>query len=133
MSNGVQKFWLLYLLLAVQTVGAAAEENQDQVMLLERLDELRRENRVSAVGLALVEDGQVTFSGGFGKLEHGGSRPLTQDSLFRVGSVTKSFTALALVRYRSRHETAWPPVRFHSCSSLGYAYAGWAIESLSVD
>ena len=108
MRAGFHKFWLVYTLMAGLMLGkaAAANANKDQVSLLERLDELRRENRVSAIGLALVENGQVTFTGGLGSLRHGESRPVTQDSIFRVGSVTKSFTALALVSLARTREVS---------------------------
>ena len=102
----MRKSRILLLLLAALTVGVAADGSRDRASLLERLDTLRRENSISAVGLALIEGGEVTFTGGLGSLEHGSSVPVAQDSLFRVGSVTKSFTALALVSLAKTRKTS---------------------------
>ncbi|WP_117314719.1 serine hydrolase [Chromatocurvus halotolerans] len=83
--------------LEIQLQEKSADIGKDLVALLDRLDRHRRINRISAVGLALVEEGKVVFSGGLGIMDHDGSGPVTGESLFRIGSITKSFTALALV------------------------------------
>src|SRR5687767_13857259 len=58
---------------------------------------LEREG-VPGAGLALVEDGHLTWAGGVGLAERARGEPVTADTLFRVGSVSKSFLALAILR-----------------------------------
>jgi len=60
------------------------------------LAELRR-NRVPGCAVAVVETGRVALAKGFGTtcIEEG--RPVTADTLFRIGSTTKMFTAAAVV------------------------------------
>lgn len=49
-------------------------------------------------GVALVSNGELLWCGGFGKADLASGRDITCDTEFRVGSVSKSFVALALLR-----------------------------------
>jgi CubicO group peptidase (beta-lactamase class C family) len=57
-------------------------------------------NRRPAVGLALgvVRDGSLEFFDGHGVANIESRTPITEDTVFRVGSITKTFTALAFMR-----------------------------------
>jgi CubicO group peptidase (beta-lactamase class C family) len=69
------------------------------------LDELRARvarvllrEQVPGAGIALVDGPRILWAGGVGVADRASGRPVTADTLFRVGSITKSFVALALVR-----------------------------------
>jgi CubicO group peptidase (beta-lactamase class C family) len=49
------------------------------------------------VGLALVVDGRLTLATGVGVRRKGGTDPITEQTRFRVGSMTKMITAAALL------------------------------------
>ncbi len=49
-------------------------------------------------GVALVSNGELLWCGGFGKADVASGREITCDTEFRVGSVSKSFVALALLK-----------------------------------
>jgi len=49
-------------------------------------------------GLALVRNGGVEWAGGVGLADRDERRPIGADTLFRVGSVSKTFVAMALVQ-----------------------------------
>jgi CubicO group peptidase (beta-lactamase class C family) len=49
-------------------------------------------------GVALVSNGEVLWCGGFGKADLASGRGTTCDTEFRVGSISKSFVALALLK-----------------------------------
>lgn len=51
---------------------------------------------VPGMSLAVVYDGKVLYAGGFGVLETGQSERVDENTLFRIGSLTKAFTAAAL-------------------------------------
>ncbi|QLG60474.1 serine hydrolase [Halorarum salinum] len=57
-----------------------------------------RRDKLPGVSVAVVEDDSVTFTDGFGSRDLAGNRPATPDTLYGVGSVTKSFTALAVLQ-----------------------------------
>jgi CubicO group peptidase (beta-lactamase class C family) len=98
--------------LALATLGAAlaagestarAEPAAEQVpktldALRERLANILAEERVPGLGVALVRREGVVWTGGIGKADLATGREITKDTQFRVGSVTKSFVALAIMR-----------------------------------
>lgn len=57
-------------------------------------------NRWPAVGLALgvVRNGRLEFFSGHGFADIGSKRPITEDTVFRIGSITKVMTAIAVMQ-----------------------------------
>jgi CubicO group peptidase (beta-lactamase class C family) len=57
-------------------------------------------NRQPAVGLAVgvVRDGSLAFFSGHGLADIASHTPVTEDTVFRVGSLTKTFTAIAVMQ-----------------------------------
>ena len=60
-------------------------------------DVVEREH-VTGAGVALVSNGQLLWCGGIGKADLSANRDVTCDTEFRVGSISKTFVALALVK-----------------------------------
>ena len=58
--------------------------------------------KVPGVGIALVARDQVLWTGGVGKAEVATNRDVTADTMFRVGSITKSFVALSALQLAER-------------------------------
>src|SRR5579864_1622233 len=54
--------------------------------------------RLPGAGVALVSNGELLWCGGFGKADVASGRDITCDTEFRVGSISKSFVALALLK-----------------------------------
>jgi CubicO group peptidase (beta-lactamase class C family) len=61
-------------------------------------------NRWPAVGLAMgvVRDGRLDFFHGHGVADAVARTPVTEDTVFRIGSITKTFTALAVMQLWER-------------------------------
>ncbi len=57
-------------------------------------------NRWPAVGLAVgvVRDGSLEFFSGNGLADVASNTPVTEDTVFRIGSITKTFTAIAVMQ-----------------------------------
>lgn len=62
------------------------------------------QNRWPAVGFAVgvVRDGRLESFHGHGVADIGSNRPITEDTVFRIGSVTKIFTAIAVMQLREQ-------------------------------
>jgi len=69
-----------------------------EVGLQRKIDEIL--NRRPAVGLAVsvIRGGQAEFFQGHGLAHIASSTPVTEDTVFRIGSVTKLFTAIAVMQ-----------------------------------
>lgn len=87
--------------LLVAALAAAPAPPADDVPLqarLERLVELverdRRAYRIPGAALGVIIDGEVVLAEGLGVADLSTGAPVTPDTVFAIGSVTKSFTAV---------------------------------------
>jgi CubicO group peptidase (beta-lactamase class C family) len=55
-------------------------------------------NHVPGAGVALLSHGELLWCGGIGEADVKSKRPITCDTEFRVGSISKTFVALALLK-----------------------------------
>jgi CubicO group peptidase (beta-lactamase class C family) len=55
-------------------------------------------NHVPGAGIALVAKDHIIWAGGVGKADLAGNKDVTADTVFRVGSISKSFVAAALLK-----------------------------------
>ena len=68
--------------------------------------------KVPGLGVAIVEDGKTVFARGYGWRNVEQQLPVTPDTLFAIGSNTKSFTATLLAMYVDEGALAWDtPIR----------------------
>ncbi len=56
------------------------------------------ENGAAGLSIAVVRNGRIILSKGYGLAEIEHDVPVNEDTLFRVGSITKQFTAAAIMR-----------------------------------
>lgn len=56
------------------------------------------QKRLPALSIALVDDQQLIWSKGFGHIDLGKTRPATAETVYRVGSVSKLFTDIAVMQ-----------------------------------
>jgi CubicO group peptidase (beta-lactamase class C family) len=93
-------WWMLAIACVVLLPARAdARPGRDRVLRLRAaIAEVLRREGVPGVGLALVDRDGVIWAGGVGTADAEGVRPISDDTLFRVASITKSFVALAVAR-----------------------------------
>src|SRR5215472_15475371 len=83
---------------------------------LEGIDDLAaqamKEWKVPGVALAVVQDGKVVYAKGYGCRDLENKLPVTTATLFPIGSITKSFTALTFAILKNEGKVDWDkPVR----------------------
>jgi CubicO group peptidase (beta-lactamase class C family) len=81
--------------------GANALSTPDEVGTA--IDQLRLQHGVAAVAVVLVDREHVLLARNYGFKDWAGKTSVTDDTRFRAGSITKSFTALAVMRAQARH------------------------------
>src|SRR5215469_4055110 len=108
---------------------AQAEQKKDELPHPKTLEELQKamkdvveKDHVTGAGVALVSNGQLLWCGGIGKADVSANRDVTCDTEFRVGSISKTFVSLALLKLeeegrinlQSRLQDVAPEVPFHN-------------------
>src|SRR3981189_2956896 len=91
-------------LILLSAICLRAQEKSDPAAP-KTLEELQKaikseldKNHAPGAGVALVSRGELLWCGGFGDAEIASKKPITCDTEFRVGSISKSFVALALLK-----------------------------------
>ena len=83
---------------------AFAQDDEEEIVpttvaeLLESIDDVLEEHDVPAVGLALVDADGPVFVGSLGTADVATSREADADTIYRIGSTSKMFVALAVLQ-----------------------------------
>src|SRR5512134_3874956 len=85
----------------LSTLPAAAAQALDGV-----LEEFARAHHVPGLIFGLVADGALKWSKAIGLADREGRRPVTIDTRFRIASMTKNTTALAILMLRDAGKLA---------------------------
>jgi CubicO group peptidase (beta-lactamase class C family) len=72
--------------------------------LAAKFDAITKNSRIDAVSYALVEGDRVVTEGGIGQMSLSDNTAVTANSIMRIGSITKTFTALALMKLVEQNE-----------------------------
>jgi CubicO group peptidase (beta-lactamase class C family) len=90
------------LLLLPPIAGAQQKEELPHPKTLPELQKAMKDvvdkTHLPGAGVALVSNGELLWCGGLGKADLASGRDITCDTEFRVGSISKSFVALALLK-----------------------------------
>ena len=60
------------------------------------VDEMRKQWGLPGLSMAIVKDGKIVFTKGYGVRDEKKQLPMTEDTVLPIGSTTKSFTSLLL-------------------------------------
>jgi CubicO group peptidase (beta-lactamase class C family) len=97
---------IFYGLLALVWIGAATATAQSGGPLVQRLDSIAGagvlENRAVGIVAAVVKGKDTLLLKAYGKADVEGDVPATVDTVFPIGSVTKHFTAAAILQLRDQ-------------------------------
>ena len=101
-------FWLMAVLPAAglsmsgQTVAATAGYAQVAHTMRIEIEQQMKEKRLPAVAIAIVDGQKTVWAEGFGFEDAHHQRPATAHTVFRVGSVSKLFTDMAVMQLVER-------------------------------
>ncbi|MFD2513020.1 serine hydrolase [Pontibacter locisalis] len=97
---------LLFLLLPALHVQAQQNTSSRQDSVKSYLQELVQENQVPGVVLGVYENGKIQFYT-YGVADKGKQVPLTENTIFEIGSITKTFTTLLAQMLISEGKINW--------------------------
>lgn len=67
-------------------------------MLEKLIADIMREARLPGLSIGVVAEGEIVYVSGFGSRNLEDNSPMTPDTLFGIGSIGKSFTAMAIMQ-----------------------------------
>jgi len=91
----------LILLFSIAAI-ALAQESTDAVV-----ERARKTFDVPGIAVAVVKDGRVVYSKGFGVRKLGEAAPVTENTLFGIASNTKAFTSASLAMLVDEGKLHW--------------------------
>ena len=71
------------------------------------IEKVMNDYHVAGMSVAVVKDGQVVSADGYGLRSTAENLPVTKDTVFAIGSTTKSFTAIALSMLVDEGKLSW--------------------------
>ena len=106
----------LAALLATHAVAQSNPQTRNQSSSLATLDQSipsqMQQWKVPGLAIAVVQNGQVIYSRGFGLRDVKDNLPVTTKTLFAIGSISKSFTSLSMGTLNDEGKLDWDkPVR----------------------
>ena len=90
--NSLRLGLVLLCLGAISLLPAQADHLDDTIVAL------MLKKQIPGLSLAVIQDGRIVKARGYGVIENGGTKPVTKDTLFQAGSVSKPVTAFAVMR-----------------------------------
>jgi len=101
-SGGIILFLAVLSLLPAVCLRAEEKSEPAAPKTLEELQKAIKseldKNHAPGAGIALVSRGELLWCGGIGEADLAAKKPVTCDTEFRVGSISKTFVALALLK-----------------------------------
>jgi CubicO group peptidase (beta-lactamase class C family) len=85
-------------LLFSSLIPAAFAQSLDTSQIDTFMTQQMQRYSVPGMGLALVKDGKIVYTKGYGVRDTKTNTPVNADTLFAIGSVTKSFTSLGIMQ-----------------------------------
>jgi len=93
---------ILFFLTIFHALAAAVPETGKTHKALRPFDQMMRdfvrENEIPGVALAVAKDGRLIYARGFGWADRENQEPVQPHSLFRIASISKPITAVAILR-----------------------------------
>jgi CubicO group peptidase (beta-lactamase class C family) len=83
-----------------QPQATAGAPSPDYAIADQVVDEFRLDAHIPGMIYGIVDNGRLVHVGTFGIQDTDSARPVTADTLFRVASMTKAFTALTILKLR---------------------------------
>ena len=112
LKNFIQVMFILMSMLLMLVLPAYAisepKATEDAIQrLVESLEAKRIEHHIPGMAIAVVKDDQVILSQGFGVMDMEAQTPATADTLFAIGSSSKSFTAIMTAMLVDQGKVNW--------------------------
>jgi len=90
----------LLVALTITSISYAKDKKED--LAAAQLQQIMKENNAVGLAVAVVKDGKIIYVNSFGKKNVENNVDLKKDDIFRIASISKSFTTTALMTLMDR-------------------------------
>ncbi|OFY88762.1 MAG: hypothetical protein A2266_04300 [Bacteroidetes bacterium RIFOXYA12_FULL_40_10] len=104
MKNRFNIRQILSLILAITMFSACSQTKEERAQ--EQMGIILDSTKAVGLAVAVVKDGEIIYSATFGKKSIEEGSPIAQDDIFRIASISKSFTTTALMTLVEREKLA---------------------------
>lgn len=87
-----------FLLIAIFVLPVCREGYSQQAKAETEIKEMMKELDVVGLSVAVVKKGKIIYNNSFGFKDVAANEPLTNDHIFRIASISKSFSATAIMQ-----------------------------------
>lgn len=101
----LKRIYLTILFLLITSAPAAFSQKKQSTLqksLEPVIERVMRENAIPGLAVGIVRNGQVIYAKGFGTAKPGAKQTITAKSVFNLASITKLFTAAAVMQLVER-------------------------------
>ena len=88
--------WLVAVTMAVSVIGMSCAEGKDK--LASALDKIFKNHHTVGGAVIIARDGEIVYEHYYGYASKTGRIPVTEDTYFRLASVTKMVTAIRVMQ-----------------------------------
>ena len=88
--------WLVVVMLAVSVTGAGCAEGKD--VLTGKLDRILKNHHTVGGAVIIAKEGEIVYEHYYGYASKTGRIPVTEETYFRIASVTKMVTAIRVMQ-----------------------------------
>lgn len=93
---------LFLLFLGVVAIFAQTGKSVLQTRLEPMIEKTMREKQIPGLAIGVVQNGKLIYAKGFGAVKPNGNQPITTRTVFNLASITKLFTATAVMQLAER-------------------------------
>ena len=109
----------LMLAASIANLCAEADPYANTATVARTEAEAALKSGVSSVTIAVMADGKIVYANAFGMIGSEKSTPADTNTQFNVGSVSKIFTAIAILQLHEQHKLDLDKPVTDTCPSLG--------------
>ncbi len=95
-------FATLFAYLSFSTIAYAQNYQQDYSDIDKSIGKIMKDLDVVGLGVAVVKEGDIIYKNSWGYKNLESKTPLAEDDLFRIASISKSFTATSIMQLAER-------------------------------
>lgn len=89
----------IILALNILVPKIAHADSDEKIQKIEQfVEEQRKKSKIPGMSLVIIEKGQTVYQKGYGYADVEAGIPVTNNTLFEIGSTTKAFTGLAILK-----------------------------------